>query len=298
MYVLLIYNSLVQTQGRESIAAKFTANLITAAGAYRVLACDLHSGKSMGYFDIPPVILEYLASKSICSSDLVVVSPDVSGVSRSRAFAKKLSDAPLEIVDKRCHGHNIAEVINLIDDVKGKVSVMVNDVINTADSVIQNLKAKLKALTRKADVLELELQTLRNKIVKEMKKGQDLLKEVATLKEELKGYHNREEVKESQESNAELVLALEKSNSRSTKQEYAVNRSKPLPNTQGRESIAAKLTANLITAADADADAVGLGPEEAKANYKWHPDMATQLIVALDGDSMGYAEHNVPTVGV
>ena len=58
-----------------------------------------------------PVILDYLASKSICSSDLVVVSPDVGGVARARAFAKKLSDAPLAIVDKRRHGHNVAEVI-------------------------------------------------------------------------------------------------------------------------------------------------------------------------------------------
>ncbi|KAG2320524.1 hypothetical protein Bca52824_013737 [Brassica carinata] len=108
---------LIMTQGRESIAAKLVANLITEAGADRVLACDLHSGQSMGYFDIPvdhvycqPVILDYLASKSISSQDLVVVSPDVGGVARARAFAKKLSDAPLAIVDKRRHGHNVAEV--------------------------------------------------------------------------------------------------------------------------------------------------------------------------------------------
>ncbi|CAN1256815.1 Ribose-phosphate pyrophosphokinase 1, chloroplastic [Linum perenne] len=107
-----------KTQGRESIAAKLVANLLTEAGANRVLACDLHSGQSMGYFDIPvdhvycqPVILDYLASKTISSNDLVVVSPDVGGVARARAFAKKLSDAPLAIVDKRRHGHNVAEVI-------------------------------------------------------------------------------------------------------------------------------------------------------------------------------------------
>ncbi|KAG7569252.1 Ribose-phosphate pyrophosphokinase [Arabidopsis thaliana x Arabidopsis arenosa] len=128
-----------KTQGRESIAAKLVANLITEAGADRVLACDLHSGQSMGYFDIPvdhvycqPVILDYLASKSISSEDLVVVSPDVGGVARARAFAKKLSDAPLAIVDKRRSGHNVAEVMNLIGDVKGKVAVMVDDMIDTA----------------------------------------------------------------------------------------------------------------------------------------------------------------------
>nr|XP_043605854.1 ribose-phosphate pyrophosphokinase 1-like [Erigeron canadensis] len=131
-----------KTQGRESIAAKLVANLITEAGADRVLACDLHSGQSMGYFDIPvdhvycqPVILDYLASKTICSSDLVVVSPDVGGVARARAFAKKLSDAPLAIVDKRRHGHNVAEVMNLIGDVKGKVAVMLDDMIDTAGTI-------------------------------------------------------------------------------------------------------------------------------------------------------------------
>ncbi|KAF9689699.1 hypothetical protein SADUNF_Sadunf01G0119400 [Salix dunnii] len=130
------------TQGRESIAAKLVANLITEAGANRILACDLHSGQSMGYFDIPvdhvygqPVILDYLASKRIYSNDLVVVSPDVGGVARARAFAKKLSDAPLAIVDKRRHGHNVAEVMNLIGDVKGKVAVMVDDMIDTAGTI-------------------------------------------------------------------------------------------------------------------------------------------------------------------
>ncbi|XP_057480048.1 ribose-phosphate pyrophosphokinase 1-like isoform X1 [Actinidia eriantha] len=131
-----------KTQGRESIAAKLVANLLTEAGADRVLACDLHSGQSMGYFDIPvdhvycqPVILDYLASKRICSNDLVVVSPDVGGVARARAFAKKLSDAPLAIVDKRRYGHNLAEVMNLIGDVKGKVAVMVDDMIDTAGTI-------------------------------------------------------------------------------------------------------------------------------------------------------------------
>ncbi|XP_070033801.1 ribose-phosphate pyrophosphokinase 1-like isoform X2 [Nicotiana tomentosiformis] len=131
-----------KTQGRQSIAAKLVANMITKAGADRVLACDIHSGQSMGYFDIPvdhvycqPVILDYLASKKICSNDLVVVSPDVGGVARARAFAKKLSDAPLAIIDKRRQGHNLAEVMNLIGDVKGKVAVMLDDMIDTAGTI-------------------------------------------------------------------------------------------------------------------------------------------------------------------
>ncbi|GAA0141185.1 nucleotide kinase [Lithospermum erythrorhizon] len=133
-----------KTEGRESIAAKLVANLITEAGADRLLSCDLHSGQSMGYFDIPvdhmrgqAVILDYLASKNICSDDLVVVSPDVGGVARARSFAKKLSDAPLAIVDKRRQGHNIAEVMNLIGDVRGKVAVMVDDMIDTAGTISQ-----------------------------------------------------------------------------------------------------------------------------------------------------------------
>ena len=131
-----------KTQGRESIAAKLTANLITEAGADRVLAMDLHSGQCVGYFDIPvdhvygdSVLLDYLASKRISTGDLVVVSPDVGGVARARAFAKKLSDAPLAIVDKRRSAHNVSEVMNVIGDVRGKVAVLVDDMIDTAGTI-------------------------------------------------------------------------------------------------------------------------------------------------------------------
>lgn len=82
-----------------------------------MLALDLHSAQCVGYFDIPvdhiygaPVILDYLSSKMIDSDDLVVVSPDVGGVARARAFAKKMDDAPLAIIDKRRSGHNVSEV--------------------------------------------------------------------------------------------------------------------------------------------------------------------------------------------
>ncbi|GJV64945.1 ribose-phosphate diphosphokinase [Tanacetum coccineum] len=115
---------------------------ISFAGADSVLACDLHSRQSQGYFDIPdnhihgqPVILDYLASKTISVEDLVVISPDVGGVARARAFTNKLSDAPLATVDKRRHGHNVAGVMNLIGDVKGKVAVMVDDMIDTAGPI-------------------------------------------------------------------------------------------------------------------------------------------------------------------
>lgn len=136
-----------KTQGRESIAAKLTANLLTEAGADRVLAMDLHSGQCVGYFDIPvdhvygeTVILDYLASKRIATGDLVVVSPDVGGVARARAFAKKLNDAPLAIVDKRRSAHNVSEVMNLIGDVRGKVAVLVDDMIDTAGTITNAAK--------------------------------------------------------------------------------------------------------------------------------------------------------------
>lgn len=129
-----------KTAGRESITAKLVANLITEAGANRVLAMDLHSAQIQGYFDIPfdhvygsPVLLDYLASKQL--SDLVVVSPDVGGVARARAFAKKLEDAPLAIIDKRRQAHNVAEVMNVIGDVKGKTAVLVDDMIDTAGTI-------------------------------------------------------------------------------------------------------------------------------------------------------------------
>ncbi|MDT9180295.1 MAG: ribose-phosphate pyrophosphokinase [Limnospira sp. PMC 1291.21] len=134
-----------KTAGRESITAKLTANLITQAGASRILAMDLHSAQIQGYFDIPfdhvygsPVILNYLASKQL--SDIVVVSPDVGGVARARAFAKKLNDAPLAIIDKRRQSHNVAEVLNVIGDVRGKTAVLVDDMIDTAGTISEGAR--------------------------------------------------------------------------------------------------------------------------------------------------------------
>jgi len=134
-----------KTAGRESITAKLVANLLTQAGASRILAMDLHSAQIQGYFDIPmdhvygsPVILDYLASKDL--SDIVVVSPDVGGVARARAFAKKLNDAPLAIIDKRRQAHNVAEVLNVIGDVRGKTAVLVDDMIDTAGTITEGAR--------------------------------------------------------------------------------------------------------------------------------------------------------------
>ncbi|HEY9763052.1 MAG TPA: ribose-phosphate pyrophosphokinase [Trichocoleus sp.] len=134
-----------KTAGRESITAKLVANLITKAGANRVLAMDLHSAQIQGYFDIPcdhvygsPVVIDYIASKNL--SDIVVVSPDVGGVARARAFAKKLNDAPLAIIDKRRQAHNVAEVMNVIGDVRGKTAVLVDDMIDTAGTICEGAR--------------------------------------------------------------------------------------------------------------------------------------------------------------
>ena len=134
-----------KTAGRESITAKLVANLITQAGANRVLAMDLHSAQIQGYFDIPfdhvyssPVLIDYLSNKQL--SDIVVVSPDVGGVARARAFAKKLDDAPLAIIDKRRQAHNVAEVMNVIGDVAGKTAVLVDDMIDTAGTICEGAR--------------------------------------------------------------------------------------------------------------------------------------------------------------
>jgi len=140
-----------KVSGRECIGAKLVANLLTKAGASRVLTLDLHSLQTIGYFDIPVdhifgecVLLDYLTSKALPPGDMVVVSPDVGGVRRARAFAKKLNDAPLAIIDKRRTAHNQAEVMNLIGDVDGKVCVMVDDMIDTAGT-LQGAAKVLKA---------------------------------------------------------------------------------------------------------------------------------------------------------
>ena len=134
-----------KTAGRESITAKLVANLIAKAGASRVLAIDLHSAQIQGYFDIPcdhvygtPVLIDYISSKKL--TDLVVVSPDVGGVARARAFAKKLNDAPLAIIDKRRQAHNVAEVMNVVGDVRGKTAVLVDDMIDTAGTICEGAR--------------------------------------------------------------------------------------------------------------------------------------------------------------
>lgn len=137
-----------KTAGRESITAKLVANLITEAGADRVLALDLHSAQVQGFFDVPldhlhgaPILVDYFREKQL--QDVVVVSPDIGGVARARAFAKKLNDSPLAIVDKRRPAHNQAEVMNVIGDLQGKTAILVDDMIDTAGTITEAAKILL-----------------------------------------------------------------------------------------------------------------------------------------------------------
>ncbi len=133
---------------RAPITAKLIADLLTAAGAERVLSMDLRSGQNQGFYDIPfdhlfamPVTLEYIRRKfNGDTADLVVVSPDAGGVERARAYAKRLQ-ASLAIIDKRRSGPNVAEIMHIIGDVKGKDVVIVDDMIDTAGTLTQGAKA-------------------------------------------------------------------------------------------------------------------------------------------------------------
>jgi ribose-phosphate pyrophosphokinase len=134
-----------KTAGRESITAKLVANLLAKSGVDRVLAMDLHSAQIQGYFDIPcdhiygsPVLVDYLSGRDL--GEVVVVSPDVGGVARARAFAKKMNDAPLAIIDKRRSGHNVAESLTVIGDVAGKTAILIDDMIDTGGTICQGAR--------------------------------------------------------------------------------------------------------------------------------------------------------------
>jgi len=134
------------TKRREALASKLVANMICEAGANRVIVMDIHSPQTCGFFDIPldhifasPCLVEYLLQN--CPSDMVVVAPDVGGVARARAFAKQLHDAPLAIIDKRREQHNVAKVLNLIGDVKGRTAILVDDMIDTAGTITEAAKS-------------------------------------------------------------------------------------------------------------------------------------------------------------
>jgi len=135
---------------RTPISAKLVANLITTAGADRVLTMDLHAGQIQGFFDIPtdnlyalPVLGRDLKER-YDPKDLMIVSPDVGGVVRARAYAKRVG-CPLAIVDKRRERAGASEVMNIIGDVEGKVCVMVDDIVDSAGTLCNAADAMMQA---------------------------------------------------------------------------------------------------------------------------------------------------------
>lgn len=135
---------------RTPISAKLVANLITTAGADRVLSVDLHAGQIQGFFDIPT---DNLYAAPVMSTDiltrfgdrnLMVVSPDVGGVVRARSLAKRLDNAPLSIVDKRRERPGESEVMNIIGDVEGRFCILIDDIVDSAGTLC-NAAAALKA---------------------------------------------------------------------------------------------------------------------------------------------------------
>lgn len=134
-----------KTTGREPISAKLVANLITTAGADRVLTMDLHAGQIQGFFDIP---LDHLEAVKILANyflklklkNIVVISPDVGGVTRARVFAEELS-APLAIITKRRPQPDVSEVEEIVGDVQGKTAIMLDDMILTGGSLVHGAEA-------------------------------------------------------------------------------------------------------------------------------------------------------------
>jgi ribose-phosphate pyrophosphokinase len=132
---------------RVPISARLVAAILETAGADRVLTLDLHAAQIQGFFDIPvdhlfsaPVMIEYFRSLQL--TDVTVVSPDAGGVERARAFAKRLN-SPLAIIDKRREEANVAEVMNVVGEVKGRHCMIVDDIIDTAGTLVKGAEALL-----------------------------------------------------------------------------------------------------------------------------------------------------------
>ncbi len=140
-----------KTGPRTPISAKLVANLITTAGADRVLTMDLHAGQIQGFFDIPldnlfagtPIFVPYI-QKTKSAKPLTMVSPDVGGVVRARALAKRLDDAGLAIIDKRREKAGVSEVMHVIGDVKGQECILIDDMVDSAGTLCNAAKALME----------------------------------------------------------------------------------------------------------------------------------------------------------
>lgn len=142
-----------KAKARDPITAKLVADLITAAGADRVLTMDLHAAQIQGYFNIPvdhllgvPILAKYYESLGL--DDLVLVSPDLGSVTRARKFADRLH-TPIAIIDKKRPAANVSQVMNIIGDVRGKTALLVDDMIDTAGTIVLGAKAIMEAGAKK-----------------------------------------------------------------------------------------------------------------------------------------------------
>ncbi len=136
---------------RVPISAKLVADLISVAGANRVLSMDLHAEQIQGYFNIPvdhlyaaPVMIEYIKNMNLNEEKLVIVSPDLGRANRARAIAKRINNVPIAIIDKRRPKPNEAEVINVVGDVNGKNTIIVDDIVDTAGTIVAAAEALQK----------------------------------------------------------------------------------------------------------------------------------------------------------
>jgi ribose-phosphate pyrophosphokinase len=129
-----------KARAREPITAKLVANLLETAGATRVITLDLHAPQIQGFFDIPidhlmgvPILADYFKNRDL-DGDIVIVSPDHGGVTRARKMAERLK-APIAIIDKRRPRPNVAEVMNIVGNIEGKIAILIDDIIDTAGTI-------------------------------------------------------------------------------------------------------------------------------------------------------------------
>ncbi|MBB5149505.1 MULTISPECIES: ribose-phosphate diphosphokinase [Ureibacillus] len=139
-----------KAKAREPITAKLVANLLETAGATRVIVLDLHAPQIQGFFDIlidhlmaVPLLSDYFKSKNFAEDEVVVVSPDHGGVTRARKMAERLK-APIAIIDKRRPKPNVAEVMNIVGNVEGKICILIDDIIDTAGTITIGANALLE----------------------------------------------------------------------------------------------------------------------------------------------------------
>lgn len=170
-----------KAKAREPITAKLVANLLETAGADRVIVLDLHAPQIQGFFDIlidhlqaVPILSEYFKTKDLNSDDIVIVSPDHGGVTRARKMAERLK-APIAIIDKRRPKPNVAEVMNIVGNIEGKVCILIDDIIDTAGTItlganalIQNGAKEVYACCSHPVLSGPAIERIENSVIKEL----------------------------------------------------------------------------------------------------------------------------------